>query len=81
MPLPLVSFISVKHVGKESTVMDGFCFKFNFLAEIKHIDMRVYTGKNCGTGTKIHHDVFVHANIPQASHLHSLTKTMALISD
>jgi len=61
-------------VGKESSLLDGFCFKFKFLAEIKHIHMGVYTRKKCGTGRKIHHGIFVGTNIPQASHLRSLTK-------
>lgn len=58
----------MRHGGKESGSMDGFWFKFNLLTEIKHMDMRVYTGKNYGRGRK-------------NSHLHSLTKTVNLISD
>lgn len=66
-------------MGKESSPMDGFWVKFNFLAEIKPVDMRVYTGKIV-VQEKIHHDIFVHANVLQASHLHSLTKAIVFLS-
>lgn len=62
-------------MGKESSPMDGFGVKFNFLAEIKLVDMRVYTGKIVSQ-EKIHRGIFVHANVLQASYLHSLTKAI-----
>lgn len=63
-----------KLMGNESALADGVWVEFHYLAETKLVDMRLCFGTKVWYKRKNNHPIY--ESVFQASHLHSLTKTV-----